>query len=91
MHARVVDFPEPVTPVTSTRPRCSCATLRSTGGNRSSSNVGMRIGMMRRMMTVWRRCRKTLTRNRATPVIWCDVSIGKPASNSSFWLPRNSW
>ena len=37
MAARVVDLPEPVGPVTTTRPRCSMANFFSTGGSGASS------------------------------------------------------
>src|SRR5205823_10211248 len=50
MAASVVDLPEPVVPVTSTRPRCSSQILLMTGGRFSSSAVRIFVGMTRRTM-----------------------------------------
>ena len=47
MAARVVDLPDPVGPVTSTRPLGRIASSSTTGGRPSSSAVGMRMGMLR--------------------------------------------
>ncbi len=48
MEARVVDFPEPVGPVTRTRPRGSLASHSAIGGSPSSSKLGMSDGIIRR-------------------------------------------
>ena len=65
--ARVVVLPEPVGPVTSTRPRGSMASALSTGG-RPSSSSGMAPTLTRRKtMPAEPRERKALTRNRPRP------------------------
>ena len=67
--ASVVDLPEPVGPVTSTRPRGRSARYRHTFGSPRSSMVGMRIGMTRNTAPIELRCWKTFARNRETPGI----------------------
>src|SRR5207245_4616912 len=67
MAARVVDLPEPVVPVTSTKPRCSSQILLITGGRFSSSEVRIFVGMTRRTMPTFPRCWKTFTRKRPRP------------------------
>ena len=47
MEASVVDFPDPVGPVRSTRPRGRRASHSATGGRPSSSKVGMSEGIIR--------------------------------------------
>ncbi len=46
--ASVVDLPEPVGPVTSTRPARRSDSLRIEGGHRSSSSVRILVGMVRK-------------------------------------------
>ena len=48
MDASVVDFPDPVGPVSSTRPRGSRAIHSAIGGRPSSSKLGMSEGIIRR-------------------------------------------
>jgi hypothetical protein len=67
MAARVVDFPEPVAPVTSTRPRGSMAIFLITGGRLSSSRSGQLKGMTRNTMLAEPRWEKMLTRKRPMP------------------------
>ena len=47
MEAMVVDLPEPVGPVTSTRPECLRVISRRTGGSFNCSMDGMVFGMTR--------------------------------------------
>src|SRR3989454_6091148 len=65
--ASVVDLPEPVVPVTSTRPRCSSQIFVMTGGRFNSSVVRIFVGMTRSTMPTLPRCWKTLTRKRPRP------------------------
>ena len=65
--ASVVDLPEPVVPVTRTRPRCSSQMRSRTRGRFSSSMVRILVGMTRRTMPTLPRCWKTLTRKRPRP------------------------
>ena len=60
--ARVVDLPEPVMPVTRTRPRCSSASSRTRLGRLRRSKAGICEGMIRMTMPVVPRWRNTLTR-----------------------------
>ena len=54
--ASVVLLPQPVVPVTSTRPRSSAAIFFRTGGSSNCSTVSTRIGMMRKIMPIVPRC-----------------------------------
>ena len=65
--ASVVVLPEPVGPVTSTRPRCSSARRRTIGGSPSSSIDGMPGSTRRSTSPTEPRWRNTLTRNRPRP------------------------
>ena len=56
IEAMVVDFPEPVGPVTKIMPLCRLAISRMTEGSRSSSKDGMRFGIMRRAPATAFRC-----------------------------------
>ncbi len=67
--ACVVVFPEPVAPVTRTRPRSSEQTWGMMGGRPSCSKVGMSTGMIRRTIMKDPRWRRMLTRNRPSPGI----------------------
>ena len=65
--ASVVDLPEPVVPVTRTRPRCSAAIFSSTFGSMSCSIVWILKGMTRSTTPSVPRCWKTFTRKRPRP------------------------
>ena len=65
--ASVVDFPEPVGPVTRTSPRGLSASSLTTGGMASSSRVRMALGISRKAPASFPSWRKTLTRNLAAP------------------------
>ena len=77
--ASVVLLPDPVVPVTSTRPRSSSAICASTPGRPSSSIDLMRIGMTRRTMPIVPRCWKTLQRNRPS----CGMLYARSTSCAS--------
>ena len=64
--ASVDDFPDPVTPVTSTRPRSYSAIDLTTGGSPSDSTVGTSKGMARSTSAKLPFWRKMLTRKRPT-------------------------
>ena len=64
MAARVVVLPEPVVPVTSTRPRGSREIRLMMSGRCSSSNEGILVVTCRMAMLMLPRWRKTLTRKR---------------------------
>ena len=63
--ASVVLLPEPVGPVTSTRPRGRSASLAVIGGSLSSSKVLTEKGIIRTTIDTQPRCLKTLPRKRA--------------------------
>ena len=65
--ASVDDLPEPVTPVTRTRPRSSMAIVSSTDGSRSSVSVGILALITRSTTLNVSRWRKMLTRKRPSP------------------------
>ena len=67
--ASVVDLPEPVGPVTSTRPRGRSAKARTTAGMCNDSKAGISNGIVRRTAPIAPRWRKTFIRNRLFPVI----------------------
>ena len=71
MEARVVDLPDPVGPVSSTRPRGSRASHSATGGSPSSSKVGMSEGIIRRASAISPFWWNALPRSRARS---CQVS-----------------
>ena len=64
--ASVVVFPEPVAPVTRTRPRCSSASFRTPFGRLSWSKFGTVRGMTRKANEIAPRWRKALTRKRGS-------------------------
>ena len=68
--ASVVVFPEPVAPVTSTRPRCSAVRRATPGGIESASKVGTVFGITRNANEIEPRWRKALTRNRGRSRDW---------------------
>ncbi len=65
--ASVVDFPEPVGPVTSTRPLSIAARRRTGSGIPSCSRVMILVGMTRKTAPEPRCWRKRFTRKRARP------------------------
>ncbi len=81
--ARVVDLPEPVGPVTRTRPCRSSVNIRTESGMPSVSNGGISWGMARKTPATVPRCWKTFSRKRPTPGIECEVSSSFSASNFS--------
>jgi hypothetical protein len=56
--ARVVDLPEPVGPVTSTRPCCMSASAPIAGGRLSFSSGTMSSGIMRKTAAAPFSCRR---------------------------------
>ena len=69
MPARVVDLPEPVGPVTRTRPRGSVANAETTAGRPRPSSGSAPMATRRNTMPAEPRCRNALTRNRPSPSI----------------------
>ncbi len=67
--ASVVDLPEPVGPVTSTKPRGFLMKSIRTGGRPSVSNAGISVGIVRSTAPIDARWKKALTRKRARPGI----------------------
>ena len=65
MEASVVDFPEPVGPVTRTNPRGRVASHSAVGGRSSSAKLGTREGIIRSARAVSPLCVKALPRSRA--------------------------
>ncbi len=82
MAARVVDFPDPVGPVTSTRPLFSKHRLRTHSGRPRSSKLRISAGIWRKTAPTPWRSRKRLTRNLATPGISYAKSVSLSARNS---------
>ncbi len=85
--ASVVDFPEPVGPVTTTNPRWKRARSATTVGRPSSSICLISNGITRNAAPIASRCMYTLTRNRARPGNEYDMSSSSSCSNRS----RNFW
>src|SRR5215831_8985729 len=83
MPARVVDLPEPVGPVTSTRPRGSMHRSRKILGAARSSSEMMVDGILRNTAPAPRFWLKALTRKRASLGISKEKSVSK---NSSYAL-----
>ena len=67
--ASVVLLPEPVVPVTRMIPRCSSASLVTTGGRPRSSTERISKGIARQTIEIEPRCLKVLTRKRERPGI----------------------
>jgi len=65
--ASVVDLPEPVGPVTSTKPRGSIAKFATAGGTPRASSGLMSYGMSRNAAPTESRWRYMFTRKRALP------------------------
>src|SRR2546425_6299504 len=80
--ASAVDFPDPVTPVTSTSPRGRRPISSSTGGRFRSRIVLTSYGMARKANATVPRCWYTLVRNRPTP--------GTPIAKSASLCSANS-
>src|SRR6266487_107499 len=80
--ASAVDFPDPVTPVTSTSPRGRRPISSSTGGRFRSWIVLTSYGMARKANATVPRCWYTLVRNRPTP--------GTPIAKSASLCSANS-
>ena len=87
--ASVVDLPDPVGPVTSTRPRGRSASGATTGGRPRSSSSRISIGMARRTAPTASRWRNTLTRKRARRPVWL-VSSSRSRSNATRWRSSSS-
>ncbi len=79
--ASVVVFPEPVAPVTSTRPRCSSARRDTPAGRWSSSKPAIVEGTMRKANEHEPRWRKAFTRKRGRPTSTCAMSSSPVSSN----------
>ncbi len=84
--ASVVLLPEPVGPVTSTRPRGRSASLATTCGNPSSSNVRTVNGICRITSDTQPRCLKQLPRKRARFWMPKEKSSSFSVSNRFFWF-----
>ena len=80
MPASVVDLPEPVGPVTSTRPRGSMHRSRKIFGAARSSSERMTEGMLRNTAPAPRFWLKALTRKRASLGISNEKSVSKNSS-----------
>ena len=68
MAASVVDLPLPVGPVTRIRPFWRVVKSRTTGGRPSRSSAMISNGIWRIATEITPRCRKTLHRNRDSPL-----------------------
>ncbi len=84
--ASVVLLPEPVGPVTRTRPRGRSASLEITAGSRNSSNVLTLKGIIRTTSDTQPRCLKTLPRKRARFWIPNEKSSSSSCSKRFFWV-----
>ena len=83
--ASVVDFPEPVVPVTRMIPRSSSASSPITGGSWSCSTVLISCGIVRMTSETEPRWWKALTRKRARSRTAKARSTSFSASNSARW------
>ncbi len=84
--ASVVLLPDPVGPVTSTRPRGFSASFATTPGSPSSSKVRTLNGICRITSDTQPRCLKQLPRNRARFWIPNEKSSSFSVSNRFFWF-----
>ena len=82
--ASVVDLPEPVGPVTSTRPRGFFASSVTIGGSPSSWKVRILKGMVRKAPATAPRCMKMLARKRESPFTPKERSSSFSSSNLCF-------
>ncbi len=85
MAAKVVDLPEPVGPVTSTRPRGTSEIRRNTSPIPRSSIVSTLDGMVRNTAPAPLFWLKALTRKRATPGTSNEKSVSMNSSKSLRW------
>src|SRR5882724_4112984 len=83
--ASAVDFPDPVTPVTSTSPRGRRPSSSSTVGRFRSRIVLTSYGMARKANATVPRCWYTLVRNRPTPGTPMAKSASLCSANSFTW------
>ncbi len=83
--ASVVLFPEPVGPVTSTRPRGFFDSSEMMGGSPSSWKVRILKGMVRKAAATAPRCTKMLARKRESPFTPKERSSSFSSSNLCFW------
>ncbi len=83
MAASVVDFPDPVVPVTRMIPRTSFARLVTAGGRPSSSAPRMSNGTTRQAIEIDPRWRNAFTRKRARPRTVYEKSISPSRANSA--------
>ena len=86
MAASVVLLPEPVGPVTSTRPRGRSASLARIGGRPRSSKVFRLNGIIRMTMPTQPRCLKQLPRKRARFWMPKEKSSSSSVSKRFFWF-----
>ncbi len=84
--ARVVLLPDPVGPVTSTRPRGLSDSRATTPGNPRSLNVRTLKGICRITSDTQPRCLKQLPRNRARFWIPKEKSSSFSVSKRFFWF-----
>ncbi len=84
--ASVVVLPEPVGPVTSTRPRGRYAKRPMAAGTPSSSSDLISCGMVRKARPYEPRCAYTLTRNRETPFTLYAKSSSRSRWNCAHWV-----
>ena len=83
MLASVVDFPQPVGPVTSTSPDAQRVSSATEGGAGNSSSVRIRAGMIRNAAPTPATSMKTLTRARTRSGVTYSMltSPGAPAGD----------
>ena len=81
--ASVVDFPEPVVPVTTMIPRGSPASRVTTSGSPSSAAVRISKGTTRQAIEIEPRWRNAFTRKRASPRTVYEKSISPSRANSA--------
>ena len=82
--ARVVDLPDPVTPVTSTRPRGISQICSTILGRYSSSRARILVGITRSTSPTLPRCWNTFTRKRPRPATPYAMSISAVSLNFCF-------
>ena len=82
--ASVVDLPDPVGPVTSTRPLGSWEKFTIEGDRPSSSGVGMMEGITRITASTPFLATSTFRRKRETPVMAKEQSSSQSFSNLAF-------
>ena len=80
--ASVVDFPDPVAPVTRIRPRFSSASCSTPIGSPSFWNDGTSLGTWRKANEMEPRWRKPFTRKRPIPAAEYERSSSPVSSNA---------